>query len=341
MIRDTTQCGFSDPRWFPVDLDVRTREFLFLRIDEATLDGTPFIDNRIGAPLGEAERVSADRIDFASQAVAETGWLWHTSFCGSSLLARALHVMPRQVALKEPLILRRLGDARDRGYDLTDTVGRSARLLARPWHSGGGVVIKPTHAALNVAVDLMQSLPDTRAVLLHSELEDFLFSNIKKSRETQERIGLLAERALRATSLFPRLPPEASNAPDFLCAAAIQWVAQRELGLDILELLGASRLRTLAATSLYADLCGTALSVQQWLGLPSSAVEVEARVAQVGSRNAKDFAQPYDVAKRTLETTFLRERHGLAVVRAMRWCERLLLPHMRKHAFVLPLPLSR
>ncbi len=330
----------ADARRFPVDLGVRTRVFLFLRIAEHTLDSTPFIDHRISAPIDRAERVSADRIGLDRIEVAPTGWLWHTSYCGSSLLARALHAMPRQVALKEPLILRRLGDAREKGFDLTDTVKIGARLLARPWHPGGSVLIKPTHAALNVAAELMQALPDSRAVLLHSELEDFLLRNILKGPTTQARIGLAAERALRATSLLPRLPREAAAPPDVICAAALQWAAQRELALDLVELLGDARVRTLAASRLYADVSGTALGVQRWLGLAASPAEIEARVAQVAHHHSKNFTQAYGAAERARDNAMLRDRHGAALVHAMRWAERVLLPAMRREALDLPCALA-
>lgn len=331
---------FADARRFPVDLGVRTRAFLFLRIEEDTLDSTPFIDHRIAAPIDRADRIPADRIVVERDDSVPTGWLWHTSYCGSSLLARALHAMPGQVSLKEPLILRRLGDAREKGFDLTDTPQLSARLLARPWHPGGGVLIKPTHAALNVAVELMHALPASRALLLHSELEDFLLRNVLKGPTTQARIGLAAERALRATSFLQRLPREAAHPPDIVCAAALQWAAQRELALDVIEAVGGSRMRTLGAARLYADVAGVAQRVQQWLGLPAAATDIEARVARVADRHSKNFAQAYGPEERRRDDAMLRERHGPALVHGMRWTERMLLPAMRREAIALPFALD-
>ncbi|MEV8693177.1 hypothetical protein AB0014_25765, partial [Klebsiella pneumoniae] len=95
-------------------------------------------------------------------------------------------------------ILRRLADARAAGWEIDGLVDVSVRLLARPWSADGSVIVKPTHAALNIAVDLMEAAPQSRGVLLSSDLEDFVVSNIKKTPETQAKIPQLAERALRA-----------------------------------------------------------------------------------------------------------------------------------------------
>ncbi|MFX5622823.1 hypothetical protein ABTE00_21950, partial [Acinetobacter baumannii] len=81
-----------------------------------------------------------------------------------------------------------------------------------------------------------------RGVLLSSDLEDFVVSNIKKTPETQAKIPQLAERALRACSLGPRLPAAALAPPDLLAAATLQWAAQRELAIDLIERVGAARL---------------------------------------------------------------------------------------------------
>ncbi len=327
---------FRDPRWFPVDLGVRRRDYMCLQLEDRVLDTSVFIDNRIEAPLNTAERVNADCVDVRSLAQGPVGWIWHTSFCGSSLLARCLHVPPAQVSLKEPLILRRLGDGRFSGFDLADGPELSASLLARPWHEGGGIVIKPTHAALNVAADLMQALPRSRAILLHSDLEDFIVSNIKKSPETQQRIGLLAERALRATSLFSRLPPQAAHPPDFLCAAALQWSAQRELCLDTIRATGDDRIRTLDAKLLYADPGQVATRSQQWLGLPASVREVAVRASAVAAWNAKAIQLPYDFETRKREAAQLRNRYGPLITRALEWAGQTLLPSMRKGAINFP-----
>lgn len=335
MTADKYDPRFRDPRWFPVDLGVRRRDYMCLSLEDRVLDTSVFIDNRIEAPLDAAERVNADRIDSSALPQGPVGWIWHTSFCGSSLLARCLHVPPAQVSLKEPLILRRLGDAREKGFDLGDGPMLSARLLARPLHEGGAVVIKPTHAALNVAVDLMQALPDSRAIVLYSSLEDFMVSNLKKSPVDQGRVPLLVNRALNATGLRERLLGEAAHPPGLLGTVALQWGAQRELVADVLHSIGSSRIRSLEASELYGNPAFTAERVQQWLGLPASSDRIAARCSKVALTHAKAFDQPYDAQVRIREAAVLRARHQSSLDDALAWADRVLLPAMRPDALEL------
>jgi hypothetical protein len=207
---------------------VPARTFRFLSIAPSVLEESVFLDTRIQAQLAQATPVAADRLDGVGPA-ASTGFLFHTSFCCSTLLARLLHVEGRSIALKEPLVLRRLADARHSGVPAGKLTGLSVRLLARPWTNGGHVLIKPTHVALNIATELLEAAPAARAVLLYGTLEDFLISNIKKPPASQQKVPELAERALLASGWHERLPREALAPPDFLSGVALQWCAQLEL----------------------------------------------------------------------------------------------------------------
>lgn len=323
---------FGDAHWFPYDLDVSNRCFAMMRIGEATLTSSAFLDNRIVASLANLISVSADTAAAQAMPGSVSGWLFHTSFCCSTLLARALHLPPYQVCLKEPLVLRRLGDARYENKSLAALVRTTSRLLMRPWHAGGAVIVKPTHAALNIGVDLLRETPGARAVILTSPLEDFLVSNIKKTPETQSKTPLLAQRALRAGNFRSRLPKEAFNPPDLLAVAALQWAAQRELVLDIRDQVGHDRVWLLDQRDLLADVPGMTVRVAQWLGLPAPPEELEPHATATAQRNAKAPEVDYSAAKRSAESQFVSGMFHAELKRALAWTERYVLPAMREAA---------
>lgn len=324
--------ALDDAHWFPVDLDVQSRVFQLQRLTLHTLEHTTFMDTRM-APQPQAEPPELRPVQAVVDAGFEPGpvaWLFHTSFCCSTLLARVLHAPPHQVSLKEPLVLRRLGDMRFEGVPVDAVLEPATRLLARPWHPGGTVLVKPTHAALNIAADLMASRPGSRAVVLTSSLEDFIVSNIKKTGETQRRIPLLVERAFRATTLHTRLPPAAFNPPDILAAAALQWAAQREVCLDLIDTAGPERVRMLDASELLADLTGVSVRVARWLGLPAPEDAIRQRVVAVGHTHAKAVERDYGPERRAAEAELLRANYGPAVDRALEWFERYVRPAMEQ-----------
>ncbi len=315
----------GDASWFPVDLHVPERRFAFARLDVDALERSTFMDTRLDAPLSCVDNVPVDGVAALPMPARPPAWLFHTSFCGSTLLARALHVPPAQVALKEPLVLRRLGDARHAGWEVADLCGVSARLLARPWADGGGVLVKATHAALNVAADLLDATPGSRAVLLTSSLDDFLVSNLKKPRDTLEKVPALAERALQAGTLHRRLPPQALQPPDLLCAVALQWAAQRDV-LSRLATRFADRVRVLDFSQLARDPVEVTLACARWWRLPASEETVRARASDVARRNAKAVDVSYSAAQREQETRLVQERHGEDLACTHAWAQRFVLP---------------
>ena len=326
---------FTDARWFPVDLHVPRLEYGFLSIDPEVLERSSFLDTRIDAPLADAVPVDLNWVAKLALPTANTGWLFHTSFCCSTLLARMLHLSPYQTVLKEPLVLRRLSDARYSHWPIDGLVLPTLRLLSRPWDPSGSVVIKPTHAALNIGIELLAETPDSRGVILTSGLDDFLVSNLKKKPETLAKAPVLAERALQMGSFHSRLPPAAFVPPDLLSAAALQWAAQRELCADMLAAAGPQRLRVVDASELLENVTGVAWECAQWLRLPVPEDIFASHAATVSQRNAKAMDAEYDAGRRKAESYMVHADHGpqLAVVR--RWFEQVVKPAMRPEALFL------
>ncbi|MFC5577350.1 hypothetical protein ACFPOA_04885 [Lysobacter niabensis] len=325
------QIDLSDARWFPVDLHTQERRYGFLRIDDGVLERSSFLDTRIDARLTDAVPVASDAL---GELVVASGlaWLFHTSFCGSTLLARVLHAPSYSVCLREPMVLRRLGDARHAGQKLGSLVFQSAALLSRPWHGGGRVVVKPTHAALNVAADLLEATPGSRAVVLTSTLDDFLVSNLKKTPESQAKIPQLAERAMKASGFHARLPQGAFEPPDLLCAAVLQWAAQRELVAGLADGAGASRLRVIDMDTLLDDLRATSRAVAEWLALDIPAAVLESRFRDEAGRNAKETESSYSASQRAEESRLVEQLFAGDLSRARAWAAANVLPFMRPEA---------
>lgn len=327
---------WQDPAWFPADLDVRGGRLAMLRIDASVIERSTFMDTRIAADLGASSVVDASEADARACAdVLPVAWLFHTSFCGSTLLARALHDYPRTVVYREPLVLRRLADARHEGARSLHWGQTCVDLLSRPWLPGGRVVIKPTHAALNIAHDLMQATPRSRAVVLTSSLQDFLVSNAKKVPETQARIPLLVEMALSAGRFHQRLPSEALTPPTLIAAAGLQWAAQRELILELAQHVGRSRLAVLGADDLLGGLREGVARCRAWWGLSIDSAQGDQRIQEISRRHAKLESREYGPETRAYEATLIRQMHGPLLDEAMEWMQAYVLPAMRAEAIAL------
>ena len=320
--------------WFAVDVHVPDRTFGMLDIGLPVVERSTFLDNRIEAPWQHARQVPVDA--FSGLPVPDRlGWLFHTSFCCSTLLARALHVGPAQVVLREPLVLRRLGDARRAGWPVDEFVAPAVALLGRPWEPGGSVIVKPTHAALGLASALLAASA-APAIFLTSSLDDFLVSNIKKTRETQARIPELAERALSASQFGRLLPPAALAPPDLLAAAALQWAAQRMIGVELTRSDMGSRIRWLEAAQLLSDPERAVLAAARWLGTAVDESHLRQRARDEGSRHAKAVSRPYGPEVRALEAAAIRERYDGELKAALAWFARHVEPHLPDDVLAMP-----
>src|SRR5205085_567336 len=79
------------------DLHVPDRRFAIRLLDESVIERSSFLDTRIEAPPGETQPLTVAEAEAAAAAGlprAPVGWIFHTSFCASTLLARCLHLAP-------------------------------------------------------------------------------------------------------------------------------------------------------------------------------------------------------------------------------------------------------
>ncbi len=185
------------------------------------------------------------------------GLLFHSAFCGSTLLARALAEPGVAMGLSEPVILNDVVGMRSRGA-APAKVARAAdlalRLLARPFAPGEGVVVKPSNL-LNPFAELLLALaPDARALFLYAPLETFLVSVVRKGLPCRLWVRELLEGYLQAGIVAPLgITPEDVFRQSDLQVAATGWLAQHRLFAALGARIGQARLRTLTSEQLTGD----------------------------------------------------------------------------------------
>jgi hypothetical protein len=315
---------------FPMDLDVRHRRFLFRNTSIEALRSNPFLDNRFIGADDPVQPVEADTL--REQAMPQTplpAFLLHTSFCCSTLLARLLDFPGRSLALKEPLILRRLADAKQNGIDGADLIALSLQLLFRDLDDGSAILLKPTHVALNLAAELLHCAPAAKTLLITSTLEDFMISNIKKSEDTQRKVPELVERFMSASDLPARLPPEAFEPPSFLAGVALQWHAQQQIVHDLMNGPSGSSIRLVQEAELLHAPAETLRAALDWLNwrIPDDAIE--AQIVRIMSKHAKSISRDYDPREKQYETELLRQKFGSDLEQALHWSSRYLSPFLK------------
>lgn len=166
-----------DPRWLPHALDVPARRMQFVRIEREVLAQPPFLaDWKPEHPQDEAW-LSFDEVLGLKPETGRLHFIFHTAFCRSTLLVRALEVEGVSAGLAEPGIIARLAEAGEAAQPLLKPV---CDLLSRPWAEGEAVFVKPTNHANMLIPALLAARPDASAVLVTSDLPPFLRSVAKR-----------------------------------------------------------------------------------------------------------------------------------------------------------------
>lgn len=230
--------------------------FRFLHVPRGVHATVPFLtDDHLAAHSATAHDVPARQL-LAALGKGPLHLLFHSAFCGSTLLVRALAQPGVAMGLSEPVVLNDVVGFRRRGAPAA-AVARCAdaalRLLARPFGAGEAVVVKPSNVINPLAELLLALAPQARAVFLYAPLESFLVSVVRKglpcrlwARELV--LGYLPEGVIAPLGIAPE---DLLGMAD-LQLAAVGWLAQHRLFAALAGKLGPQRLRTLDADRMTA-----------------------------------------------------------------------------------------
>jgi hypothetical protein len=225
-----------DPHYYLFDTIPERGETRFLVTNERELAAATFADIRF-------EKSATGDVKVNTQALTELvhgtpiarpqiGFVFHHAFVCSTLLARSLNEIPAFFSLKEPWILRRLADIKRQHAGTIPAehwkliVSAYVDLLAKQYKSGESLVLKATNVANNLLWDVFWLWPERPVLYMHSDVRAFLITNLKKNRETRQKMPMLLRDFIKDSDIQSRwgaieIPPNRS----LLQTCALIWVA--------------------------------------------------------------------------------------------------------------------
>ncbi len=243
------------PAWMPFDYDAQADDFLFAYLPKDVQRRLTFLDPRYmgGVPLSDP--ITADALEHIGDPPARPAhFIFHTAFCCSTLLARALDIPGVSMGLKEPAVLVSLAGAMSRAGETSEfkrALGVALDLLARPLSAGETQIVKPSNLTNVLAPSIMRVRPQTKAIVIYSSLEDLLRSTARKgpaghafSRELTAFLENFTPRSLLDSPLRPFTDFE---------HAAYAWLIQAQLLSTMARELGSERVRMLDCATLLAS----------------------------------------------------------------------------------------
>lgn len=250
------------------------------------------------------------------------GFLFHSAFCGSTMLLAGLDRPGVAMGLSEPVLLNDVVGFRRRGAQpaaVARLADAATRLLARPFAPGETVVVKPSNI-LNPLAELLLALrTDSNAVLLHAPLQTFLISVVRKGLWCRLWVRELLEGMLTDRAVDLGFEPRDHFRQSDLQVAAVGWLAQHALFHRLAGKLGPERVRTLDSETLTSRPAEVLAAAARHYGLAAGAQDVAAMAASPAfSRHSKSGAA-FDADRRAAEYAEAHAAHADEIDKVVAW----------------------
>ncbi len=320
-----TAAARTDPEWFAHRYVESGDAFRLIRLARAEHAAMPFLtDEYLGADRPAQDLPAAECL--ANLSHGPLHFLFHSAFCGSTLVARALDRPGLAVGLSEPQVLNDVVGFRRRGAP-PPAVARVAdgalRLLGRPFGAGEAVVVKPSNL-LNPLAELMLTLqPQAKALFLYAPLETFLISVVRKGLHCRLWVRELLEGYLREAYADFGFTLEDYFRQSDLQVAAIGWLAQHRHFAMLAAKYGPARLATLDADQLTAQPARAMAAIIAHYGLAADAATISQMVSGPAFSQHSKSGAAFTAQQRTTEYAQARAAYGDEIGMVAVWAERV------------------
>jgi hypothetical protein len=314
----------GDSAWLPHRYDETQDAIHFLRLTREEHRAVTFVtDEYIGE---EAQGLVLRRADVMASAgpAAPLHFIFHSAYCCSTVLARAVDVEGAAMGLKEPMILNDMVGWRRRGADpraLSGVLDNVLSLLARPFSPGESVVVKPSNILNGIAAGMLGLRPRSNALLLYAPLPDFLRSVARK--------GLWGRRWVRELFIGQLLDGIVDLGLDEqhyldltdLQVAAAGWLAQHALFGQLIAKFGPARLRALDSGTLMERPGEAMARLSDLFGLGLDEAAVAAIVAGPAFTSHSKSEAAFSAADRLAEQRDAAATHADEIEKVAIWAE--------------------
>jgi hypothetical protein len=292
----------ANPHWLPHSYDPQADTLTFIHAPRDDQRRAVFLDGRFAAAMQQSQPVpisTLSRREIKAKA-GQLHFIFHTAFCCSTLLARALDIPGVSMGLKEPAVFlpfaKMWTSARQRpgAFDALEIV---LDLLSRPLSPGEVQIAKPSNAANHIIPYLLHTRTDARALVMTSSLESFLSAVVRRGAEGRQSMrGVLAG----FTETIPFDPPLGESETLLLTdlqAASLAWLMQTAFLESVAKRFG-TRVRVLDADTLLAQPAQSLAATGKFFGLKDADWEKIAN-GPVFNEHAKNLGAPFNAAART------------------------------------------
>lgn len=311
----------QSPDWSPFRL-TKSGDVTFIRLSRSERALATFLHESHVDP-------SAPRATFSLAAIGEVGplpqaslqFLFHTSFCGSTLLVHALAAASNVIGYSEPQILNDLGALAVSGRLDRELLKCVLSLLCVKRNGADHCVVKPTNEINFLIPALMEVRPDSRAILLSSDLDDFLYSIARKGLPGRAWVRGQHAALRRRTGLTLGFEESEVLEHTDMQVAALFWLQNRALFQGAMR-TDSRRYASLSNVDISHDMENATKRAARFFDISLSTDDLHSVRAQ-GQRDVKRVNSYYDPMERERQRNALQGFIGEEVDLVKQWASKV------------------
>lgn len=224
--------------WYVSELRLNGQAEL-VPMNRESYDASSFLDRRIQLPPdAQVYELPFNALHplFTDVSQLQTRYLFHISHVGSTLISKLIGSNPDILSLREPVLLRNLAEYKQKLGDPESRMDRQTflvflrtalGLIGRPLAPASNVVVKATSFANVLAADILNLLPQSRAVGIYSRFDNFAATILKGAGGWSDILHMAPSRMKRLHVMLGRQPwqlwrlsPGQVTAMSWLCEMA-------------------------------------------------------------------------------------------------------------------------
>ncbi|MFL6731850.1 MAG: hypothetical protein ACJ8EP_05845 [Sphingomicrobium sp.] len=316
-----------DPAWVPHLVDPVARELLFRQTTLEAVRTAAFIDGRTDIWLGSGVTVPFEAAIDLARGDKERRYIFHMSFCGSTLLARLVDTPGKSLTLREPNLLVSFADWRSAllrsgqgEAHFSSLLEFGAAMLNRQWQEAEAVTIKPSSWANNLIGDLVAD--DDHLVYVTISRTAFATAVVRGGHDRLAFTARLAAHLSLSLQDSPAALQQAIESTDDPLGKAVRLalVAHRFQELLFGRSIDKYGGHAISFDEIESNPLGAAKRAAQALELPLSSADIHANVARWASEHSKGGVA-YSQDQRAAENSEVRRYHSATIEDALRWAD--------------------
>lgn len=318
-----------DAAWVPFQYDAQADTLSFAHLPREAQRAAVFLDRRF---IGSAFKtppvpIRALSSDALRDVRGPLHFIFHTGFCCSTLLARAMDIPGVSMGLKEPAVLvsfaQHWSNARQTPGAL-NALGVTLDLLSRPLSPRETQIVKPTNVANHLLPEILHLRPDAKILVLYSGLRSFLEAIVRRDANGRLFGRQIFQGFASAIPLETTFSVEEQLLLTDLQIAAQAWLMQTTFFASIARHHGRARIRTLNSDTLLSDPARALTSLSEFFGLhqkPRRWTDVAA--SSVFREHAKEHGLPFDAQAHHAQLAAAGSLHANEINAVEAWAQHL------------------